>query len=309
MVCTYQLKTLMLWACERKSPAWWESNCVLVLCSKLLDTLMKWIRKKMCPHYFKPEWNFFDYTMMESRRLDTIETLRIHTNIRTLSEWFRINYLSKVFINKIRSISFDDSKHQQALDTAAASNRFSKEFQTVLQKWIVERHSIELPIHDNILVLHYSSSPHWVVAQLYTLIIYSRDLALELQFLNLAFASLRLAWNISRMRESELSNHEMLDVLSVVVLKLSGHDTRNSSTPYSILFKQCSKWYFIKGLRLLTIYCKEHAAVYCIWVKTCKRYFKSALAIQNEYSESIHDACHVYLSALYYVSGANQETI
>ena len=42
-------------------------------------------------------------------------------------------------------------------------------------------------------------------------------------------------------------------------------------------------------------------------MKTCKRYFKSALSIQDEYSESIHDACHVYMSALYYVSGTNQE--
>ena len=41
MVCTYHIKTLMLWACERKSPVWWESNCVIVICSKLLGTLMK----------------------------------------------------------------------------------------------------------------------------------------------------------------------------------------------------------------------------------------------------------------------------
>ena len=34
VICTYHLKTLMLWACERKSPVWWESNCVLELCSK-----------------------------------------------------------------------------------------------------------------------------------------------------------------------------------------------------------------------------------------------------------------------------------
>ena len=111
------------------------------------------------------------------------------------------------------------------------------------------------------------------------------------------------------MRESELSNHALLDVLSEVVLKLSGHDTWNSSTPHNIPFRQCSKWYFIKGVRLLSIYCEKHSAAYCLWVKTCKRYFKSALSIQDEYSESIHDACHVYLSALYYVSGANQETI
>ena len=90
-------------------------------------------------------------------------------------------------------------------------------------------------------------------------------------------------------------------------LKLSGHNTWNSSPLYNIPFRECSKWYFIKGVRLLSIHCKEHLAAYCLWVKTCKRYFKSALSIKDEYSESIHDACHVYLAALYYVSGTNQE--
>ena len=96
-------------------------------------------------------------------------------------------------------------------------------------------------------------------------------------------------------------------VLSEVVLELSGHDKWNCKTPYNIPFKECSKWYFIRGVRLLSIYCKEHSAAYCLWVKTCKRYFKSALSIQVEYSESIHDVCHVYLAALYHVSGTNQE--
>ena len=91
VVCTYHIKTLMLWACERKSPVWWESNCVIVICSKLLDTLLKWVKKKMCPHYFIPEWNLFDYKMQESKRLDIINMLRIHANIRTLSEWFGLN--------------------------------------------------------------------------------------------------------------------------------------------------------------------------------------------------------------------------
>ena len=128
VVCTYHIKTLMLWACERKSLVWWESSCVLVLCSNLLDTLIRWIRKKKCPHYFIPDWNLFDYKMQESRRLYTIETLRIHLNIRTLSEWFRIEYLSKVFEEKKNLLNFDELEHQHALNTIAALNRSSSEF-------------------------------------------------------------------------------------------------------------------------------------------------------------------------------------
>ena len=308
VVCTYHIKTLILWACERKSPVWWESNCVIVLCSKLLETLMKWIGEKMCPHYFIPKWNLFEYKMKESRRLAICETLRIHIDIRTLSEWFRINYLSKVFYNGIRLNSLKNSENQHALDTIAASNWFNADFRTVLQKWIDEKYS-GLISHDYDIatILHYHVSD-WTARRLCWLI-QSKNLAPELQFLNLAVALLRLAWNISGMKESEFSNHELLKVLSEVVLKLSSHDIRYFSKPCHIPFKQCSKWYFMKGVKLLSIYCKEHSAAYCLWVKTCKRYFKSALNIQDEYSESIHYACHVYLSTLYHLSGTNQETM
>ena len=305
VVCTYHIKTLMLWACERKSPVWWESNCVIVLCSKLLGTLMKWIGKKMCPHYFIPEWNLFDYTMKESRRFETIEMLNIHTNIHVLSKWFRINYLSKVFR---RMILFHrmNSKYQHALNVVAASYRSIKEFRTTLQEWVVERHNmISSYFYDMAIAMHFIP-PYWNAKNL-CMLIYSRNLAPELKCLNMAVASLCLAWNISRKRESELSNHELLDVLSEVVLKLSGHDTWNSSSPYNIPFKQCSKWYFIKGVRLLSIHCEGHSVAFCLWMKTCKRYFKSALSIKDEYSESIHDACHVYLAALCHVSGTKQE--
>ena len=307
VICTYHIKTLMLWTCERKSPFWWELNCVLVLCSNLLDTLIRWIRKKICPHYFIPEWNLFDYNMEESRRFDTIEFLRIHTNIRILSEWFRIRYLSRVF-NKDND-EFDNLEHQHALNVIAESNRFNREFHKLLKNWVDKRYCLYIMRRYETGIMKHCQSLKWNATRFCTLI-FSRNLAPKLQFLNFAVAALRLTQDISGMRKSPgLSNHELLDVLSEVVLKLSGQDSWKSSTPYNIPFKQCSKWYFIKGVRLLSIYCEKHSAAYCLWVKTCKRYFKSALGIQDEYSESIHDACHVYLAALYYVSEANQETI
>ena len=251
VVCNYHIKTLMLWACERKSPVWWGSNCVLVLCSKLLDIFMKWIRKKICPHYFIPEWNSLDYNIKESRRLDILETLRIHINIQTLSEWFRINYLSKVFDIEICSISLKHSEYQYALDTIAASYMLSKEFETVLQNWVVEKHGLwQIFIYEESVMLH-GHGFQWN-DDIFCRFIHSRNLTPELQFVNMAVATLHLDCYFFGMRESELSSHEMLDVLSEVVLKLSGHDTWNFNKPYKIPFKECSKWYFIKGVRLLS---------------------------------------------------------
>ena len=188
-----------------------------------------------------PDWNLFDYTMKESRRLDTIATLGIHTNMRTLSKWFRTNYLSKVFDDRIP----EKSERLHALDTIAASTHFNKDFQTVLSKWVIDKYSNWLSwMHDKATLWHYDEF-HWSARQ-FCMLIHSKNLALELQFMNFALASLRLAWNISGMKESELLNHELLDVLSEVVLKLSGRDTWDSTTLFNIPFKECSKFYFIK---------------------------------------------------------------
>ena len=82
-------------------------------------------------------------------------------------------------------------------------------------------------VYDEVIAMN-CITLNWNATNLCVLI-YSKNLAPELQCLNLAVVLLRLAWNISGMRESELSNHELLDVLSEVVLKLSGRETWNSS--------------------------------------------------------------------------------
>ena len=98
IICTYHIKTLMLWACERKSPDWWESLCVLDICSRLLVTLTNWILEVQCPHYFIPEWNLLDYKMSIAKYDEAIETLQMFSNLGTLAEWFKVNYVSKMFL-------------------------------------------------------------------------------------------------------------------------------------------------------------------------------------------------------------------
>src|SRR6218665_1192031 len=45
VLCTYHLKTLMLWACEQKSPEWWNSSSVISICSELLKMLSKLFKR------------------------------------------------------------------------------------------------------------------------------------------------------------------------------------------------------------------------------------------------------------------------
>jgi len=60
VLCTYHLKTLMLWACEEKSPDWWIASSTIKICSSLLQTLAKWLKEKTCRNYFIPRANLFN---------------------------------------------------------------------------------------------------------------------------------------------------------------------------------------------------------------------------------------------------------
>src|SRR6218665_442029 len=46
VLCSYHLKTLMLWTCEEMSPEWWDSSPVIAICCELLNILSDWLKRK-----------------------------------------------------------------------------------------------------------------------------------------------------------------------------------------------------------------------------------------------------------------------
>ena len=74
VLCTYHLKTLMLWTCEEMSPEWWNSSSVIAICCELLKKLSEWLKRRYCPNYFIPEANLFhepsSSTMLERLKDD-----------------------------------------------------------------------------------------------------------------------------------------------------------------------------------------------------------------------------------------------
>lgn len=61
VVCTYYLKTLMLWACEKQSAAFWDEDDLEESIGELICTLIQWIIDKRCPNYFIPENNMMSH--------------------------------------------------------------------------------------------------------------------------------------------------------------------------------------------------------------------------------------------------------
>jgi len=93
VLCTYHLKTLMLWTCEEKSPEWWNSTSLIKICSELFKMLAEWLKRRQCPNFFIPEANLFHKTT-SSKVLDKIDRrLNEFCNPGILSNWFVENYI------------------------------------------------------------------------------------------------------------------------------------------------------------------------------------------------------------------------
>src|SRR6218665_211046 len=93
VLCTYHLKTLMLWACEEKSPDWWNSQSVFAICSELLKMLAEWLKRNFCPNHFIPEANLFHKHPISTIDEKIEKRLTEFCNSGVLCNWFVENYI------------------------------------------------------------------------------------------------------------------------------------------------------------------------------------------------------------------------
>lgn len=61
VMCTYYLKTAMLWACEEKPPEFWEESNIERSVSELLCQVIVWLIDRNCPNYFIPSNNMINH--------------------------------------------------------------------------------------------------------------------------------------------------------------------------------------------------------------------------------------------------------
>src|SRR6218665_949308 len=93
VLCTYHLKTLMLWTCEEMSPEWWKSSSVIAICCELLKMLTLWLEKRHFPNYFIPEANLFQDQTNSDTLEKTIRCINQFCNSENLCHWFEKNYI------------------------------------------------------------------------------------------------------------------------------------------------------------------------------------------------------------------------
>ena len=112
ILSNYNIKTLMLWACEMKGRSWWTDDMNVVgICVKLLHILADCLTNAYCPHYFIINCNLFDSPDHSQLTENTAHRLQSVTEA-WLAEWFVNNYVCKcardLCIIEIYSQWFDD---------------------------------------------------------------------------------------------------------------------------------------------------------------------------------------------------------
>src|SRR6218665_2013880 len=108
VLCTYHLKTLMLWTCEETLPDWWISCSAIEICCELLKRLLEWIKRRYCPNYFISEANLF-YASWDSTKLEKSERLLydFHKPGR-LCDWFLENYIQPIIYEFQSTITVEE---------------------------------------------------------------------------------------------------------------------------------------------------------------------------------------------------------
>src|SRR6218665_1383819 len=103
VLCTYHLKTLMLWTCEKMSTDWWNSSSVIAICCELLKMLSEWLKKRHCSNYFIPEANLFHDPSSSEIIAEAERRVNEFSNCEILCRWFVNNYILP-FIRKHKPI-------------------------------------------------------------------------------------------------------------------------------------------------------------------------------------------------------------
>jgi len=93
VLCTYHLKTLMLWTCEEMPTKWWRSATIIAICCELLKKLFEWLKNGYCPNYFIPEANLFNEQWNQKLRQQTESQLNKFCKSTILCDWFVENYI------------------------------------------------------------------------------------------------------------------------------------------------------------------------------------------------------------------------
>ena len=80
-ICSYHLKTIVLWYCERSDPIDWTEDRIVVHLLSLIDDLILAINEKNLPMYFMPKYNMMERLEGTAEAVKQMTELRLNINL------------------------------------------------------------------------------------------------------------------------------------------------------------------------------------------------------------------------------------
>ena len=86
-VCSYHLKTIVLWYCEKTDPIDWTEDRIVAHLLSLIDDLILAINEKNLPMYFMPTYNLMERLKDKIEAVDQIRELRLNLKVPINPKW------------------------------------------------------------------------------------------------------------------------------------------------------------------------------------------------------------------------------
>ena len=297
MLSNYNLKTLMLWACELKPKSWWTDDMNVVRIGvKLLHILAVWLTDARCRHYFINNCNLLDHIDNSSSTTSCIQPIAMNLALVTetwLAEWFIHNYIrncARLCPGSVLLL-FDNATTRADLEEAMSHVICRKQTCLPFSSWeCFERahRAVTLTVSMNSMNMR-------------VCLFWMRELAKLDRFLShyfTAVAFLHVALKTTRPLEDEL-----LDVLATICLQSNDlRRCRNARHSSALSLSQAATL-------MKVVANTSRSAVQLVEIELCKLYLHRALILKDSDSDSIYCLANVYLAVLYYTTGQYQTAI
>jgi len=296
----YNIKTLMLWACELKSKSWWTDDLNLVrICVELLQTLAVWLTDARCEHYFISSCNLFDQFENSSYTQGTVNILMSITRA-WFCQWYIDNYIHKCAqlcpssVSSLLQDSFTRTPSgglhrlvclQNAL-SAVVKHRLDMFRALTMVHFLCIQNEIVRHISHNSLTLRLCSC--WM-----------RLLDTADQCRRLIFTAFVFLHGAYKTTQGSLTD-EMLDVLATTCLQ--SNDTRRCLNARNSSVLSLSQ----AATLMKVVANNSRSTVQLIEIELAKAYLHRALRCKDSDTNSINCLANVYLAVLYYTTGQCQ---
>ena len=299
IISNYNIKTLMLWACELKPRSWWTVDVnVIRICVELLHNLAGWLTDARCQHYFINNCNLLDSldnADITNRAEHAVNELMSITE-SWFAEWFVQNYIqecarccddfvSQLFDNVCVITDLHEAVSEVVQWRLDSMQMLSWSYFTVAQLVIIRPRSVY--IHSLSLQL----CSFWMTE------LPKLDRDLSHYFTAIAFLHAVYKTTIKSLED------ELLDVLATICLQ--SNDLRRCRNA------RCSSVLSLSQAAMLmkVVANNSRSTVQLIQIELSKAYLYRALRCKYSDSDYIYCLANVYLAVLYYTTGQYQTAI